>query len=138
MATWPEPLTITLVGGMIVSIIGTIVTGVVTIITALRVTEVSKVQDIQRGDIGTMAKDTEAIKGHVNSEKTASEGREASMRKEIELLRDQLADEKVTKRLLAQAHALVPALASTPPVPPTDVLTQIETNTADTAKNTAR
>jgi len=124
---WPEPLTITLIGGMIVTVIGTIVTGIVTIITALRVTTVTKQQDAAVGALLVVQKDTETIKGHVNSEKTASEGREAQQRMEIQLLREQLADEKVTRRLLAQASALIPALASVP-----NTGQKTETNTSET------
>jgi len=111
---WPEPVTITLVGGMIVTIIGSIVTGVVTVITALRVVTVVKQQDIASSNLLTVAKDTETIKGHVNSEKTAAQGREETLRMENALLREQLAQENITKRLLAQAAALVPALATVP------------------------
>jgi len=114
MTNWPEPLTITLIGGMIVTVIGSIVTGIVAVITALRVTVVSRQQELTRGDLLTVAKDTETIKGHVNSEKTAAEGRETALKMENLLLREQLAQENVTKRLLAQAAALVPALATVP------------------------
>ena len=114
MTDWPEPVTITLVGGMIVTIIGSIVTGVVTVITALRVVTVVKQQDIASSNLLTVAKDTETIKGHVNSEKTAAQGREETLRMENALLREQLAQENITKRLLAQAAALVPALATVP------------------------
>jgi len=53
-----------------------------------------------------VAKDTEAIKGHVNSEKTAGDGREATLRAENKLLRDLMADQQRVAALLAQAQIL--------------------------------
>lgn len=50
-----------------------------------------------------VAKDTEAIKGHVNSEKTASNSTIASLRQENALLREMLADQRETAALLAQS-----------------------------------
>jgi hypothetical protein len=48
---------------------------------------------------------TDVILGHVNSEKTASEGRIAALRIENDLLREMLTDKKSTAALLAQAAA---------------------------------
>lgn len=127
MTNWPEPLTITIFGGMVVTVIGSIVTGIVTIITAVRVGVVAKQQDMTASSLLTVQKDTETIKGHVNSEKTAAEGREAAQKMEIQLLREQLADEKTTKRLLAQAAALIPALATVPPTPEVPIAAKLET-----------
>lgn len=144
-----NPTTITLVGGMIVTIIGVIVTGVLQVINAMRVTA-------NTNQIVAVAKDTEAIKGHVNSEKTASEGRETTLRRENALLREMLTDKKATAGLLAQASALrarSPVLVSTVPAAvlpagaahpaPTDpatteLLESIDQHTADTAANTSR
>ncbi len=100
-----DPVTITLVGGMIVTIIGSIVTGVVTIITAMRVSSAMVKQAETATKVDALGKDTEAIKGHVNSEKTAAEGREAALRQRIELLQEIIADKKATAGLLAQAVA---------------------------------
>ena len=90
-----DTVTVTLIGGLVITIIGVIVNGVIQILTALRVTN----------QIQTVAKDTEAIKGHVNSEKTASEGKQALLENENKLLREMLADKKMTASLLAQAAA---------------------------------
>jgi len=100
-----DPVTITLVGGMLVTIIGTIVTGVVTIINAIRIAAVGTQQVTDGNRLVAVAKDTEAIKGHVNSEKTAATGREAALQQENRLLREMLADKAITTSLLAQAAA---------------------------------
>jgi len=107
-----SPLMITLIGGLIVTVIGATVSGIVAVITALRVTAVKGVQDIITPAILDVAKDTATIKGHVNSERTAAEGREASLRRENELLREMLADKKVTAQLLAQAVATAASAAA--------------------------
>lgn len=60
-----------------------------------------------------IAATTAKIDGHVNSEKTASDGREAALRREIELLRESLTDTKATAALLAQAAAQPPVVAPT-------------------------
>jgi hypothetical protein len=86
--------------------------------------------------LDAVAKDTAVVLGHVNSEKSISQGREATLKKENELLREMLADKIATAGLLAQAAAsrgrvdTAPA-GSTPD--PTTVLGKIETNTAETA-----
>ncbi len=60
------------------------------------------------------------IEAHVNSQKTASEGRENSLKLEIDLLRGQLMENTKRAELLAQAVAqaqgipLPPVLDSTP------------------------
>lgn len=95
-------------------IIGAFFGGVVSVITAWR----------------TIAGKVSAIEGHVNSEKTAAEGREAMKDKEILMLREMLAERKITAALLAQSVATV----QTPAIPvSTPVLDRIETNTAATA-----
>jgi hypothetical protein len=100
-----DPTTITLIGGMIATIIGTLVTGVISIITAMRVNTITAQQAATTSQLLTVAKDTEAIKGHVNSEKTASSGREATLQQENRLLREMLVDKTATAALLAQAAA---------------------------------
>lgn len=82
-------------------VIGAIATAAVTIIRALG--EVRHEQRSNAVRVDSIAKDTEAIKGHVNSEKTAADGRLAAKEQEIQLLREMLADKKVTAALLAQA-----------------------------------
>lgn len=93
-------------------LIGAVFAGIVSVIQAWR----------------TIAQKVTAIEGHVNSEKTAAEGRERAKDMEIALLREMLTDRKLTAALLAQA-------ASHPPIVPTasPVLDQIEANTAATA-----
>lgn len=107
----PEPavfrvdaLTITMITGMIVSIIGSIVTGIISIITATRVTNVKEQVTQNTNSVLAVAKDTEAIKGHVNGEKTASQGREAKLQAENILLRE-IINEKVTAAILASTRA---------------------------------
>jgi hypothetical protein len=72
-----------------VGIIAAVAAGIVSIITAWR-TIVTKVS---------------AIEGHVNSEKTAAAGREATLTRENQLLREMLAERTTTAALLAQAAA---------------------------------
>lgn len=100
-----DPMTVTIVGGMIVTIITAIVTGVVSIITAMRVTQVGAQGAQTASQLVSVAKDTETIKGHVNSEKTAATGREHALQQENRLLREMIADKSVTASLLAQAAA---------------------------------
>jgi hypothetical protein len=96
-------------GGAI--LISAVFAGIVSVITAWR----------------TIVQKVTAIEGHVNSEKTAGEGRENTLKRENELLREMLADRKLTAALLAQA-------ASHPGAQRGEVLDKIETNTADTAE----
>ncbi len=113
-----SPLMITLVTGLIVTVISAIVGGIVAVITALRVTAVKDVQASTAQTILDVAKNTEAIKGHVNSERTAAEGRELMLRRENELLREMIADKRVTAALLAQAVASATGAAAGAGVPP--------------------
>lgn len=98
-----DPTTITLIGGLIVTIITTIVTGVISIITAVHMKAVAAQQTVNATQLVNVAKDTEAIKGHVNSEKTAATGREAALQQENRLLREMLTDKA------AQLAAVTPA-----------------------------
>jgi hypothetical protein len=81
--------TIAALAGACVLVIGAIAGGIVTIITAIH-------------QVGAKA---DVIVGHVNSEKTASQGREATLQAENALLREMLADSKGRAALLAQAAA---------------------------------
>jgi hypothetical protein len=110
-----DPVTITIIGGQIVLIIGAIVTGILAVITHLRMTSVKEQQQVTVTRLDTVAADTEAIKGHVNSEKTAAEGRLAALQKENDLLREMLTDKKATAALLAQAVATKDALLTPAP-----------------------
>jgi hypothetical protein len=98
-----DTATITVIGATTVLVIGAIVTGAVTIIRTLG--EVRTKQTETADQLLAVAKDTEAIKGHVNSEKTAADGREMALRQENTLLRQQNTDQKATADLLAQAAA---------------------------------
>lgn len=127
--TVPMDLSATSVGlivGAIVAIIGAIAAGMVTVITAWR----------------TVAGKVSAIEGHVNSEKTASEGRELALKSENALLREMLNDHRQRAALLAQAASTATIAAAGVPglVTPTvvDSLTQIDANTAAIEKNTAK
>jgi hypothetical protein len=68
----------------------------------------------------TMVGKVTAIEGHVNSEKTAAEGRENTLKRENELLREMLTERKQTAALLAQSVATLQAPAS-PVVSATDI-----------------
>jgi len=89
------PVLTVLIGG-VVTIIGAAAAAGVTIIKAL--------SELRR-ELVTVSRDTEAIKGHVNSEKTASDGRELALKREIELLREVNNGLKQAAALLAQAAA---------------------------------
>ncbi len=84
-----SPLAIAAIGTAGAVLIGAFFAGIVSVITAWR----------------TIAGKVSAIEGHVNSEKTASDGREASLRKENEMLREMIAEQKHVAGLLAQATA---------------------------------
>jgi len=116
---WTSPVTLTLVGGLIVTVITAIAGAIVSIITAIRVTAVQSLTATNTSTVLEVAKSTAKIEGHVNSEKTASEGREHALRKENDLLREMLAERKSTAALLAQSTAISSgAGAATPPTPP--------------------
>lgn len=141
-----DPVTITLVGGMIITIVSAIATAIVSIITAAKLNNVKTDQATTAATVLAVARDTEAIKGHVNSERTASEGRELSLQKENALLREMVTHEKITASLLAQAAAgartpggrsgdVAVVTADAPVV--SEILDKIETNTAAIDRNTA-
>jgi hypothetical protein len=110
-----DPLTVTLIGGMIVTVISAIVTGVVSIITAIQV-KAAKDQQAQNGErIVTVVASTKAIEGHVNSEKTAAQGREVALQQENKMLREMVAEKANTAALLAQAAAGRASSRSTDP-----------------------
>jgi hypothetical protein len=124
----PDPSTVSVAeiaayaaGGVI--LIGAFFAGVVSVIQAWR----------------TMAGKVSAIEGHVNSEKTAAEGRENTLKAEKALLMEMLAERKQAAALLAQAASH--AVAAGVPVAVEHgqtTLEQVERNTKDTATNTAR
>jgi hypothetical protein len=96
---------VTLLAGLIVSVIGSLAAAVVSIITALRVGAVKEQASANTGTILELAKSTAKIEGHVNSEKTAAEGREYALRVENTLLRERIVEHQQTAALLAQATA---------------------------------
>lgn len=130
----PDPTSITLIGAVIVSVVASIAAGAVTIITALR----------QSTRIDVIGQKTAAIEGHVNSEKTASEGRELALRNEIVLLREMITDKRTSAALLAQASATrgrdvpaVPIVVSAAPIlgdAAIESLKSIDSNTAATVE----
>jgi hypothetical protein len=122
-----DAATISLIVGAIVTIVGAIAAAIVSIIGAVRA-------NTER--IAKLAEPVAAILGHVNSEKTAAEGRENTLKTENNLLRERLADQKSTAGLLAQAVAQRSRTDAA--VPDAPVLDKIETNTAETAANTNR
>lgn len=141
-----DPVTVTLIGGMVVTVIGAIVTGIVTVITALRVSDVNARQSENALKIDTMVKDTEAIKGHVNSEKTEANGVLRLHLREIELLKESLQRSEQRAALLAQAAIQrireAPVAGEAPAVLTGELveksLVKIDENTAAIKENTAR
>lgn len=111
-----SPLMLTLISGLIVTIISAIVTGIVTVITALRVSSMNNQQASNTNTILSVAKDTATIKGHVNGDRTAIEGKLSAATAENALLRSMLADQKLTAALLAQATAQSSRVAAISPV----------------------
>ncbi len=93
-----NPAIIAALAGAAVLVIGSIAGGIVTVITAWR----------------TLAANVAKIEGHVNSEKTAADGREATLRQEIKLLQGQITEQKQREALLAQAVAQSLPSASLP------------------------
>jgi hypothetical protein len=113
---------ITLISGAIATVIGAAGAAIVTVIRALAEIKLQQAATAARqienaAVITSVAKDTEAIKGHVNSEKTASDGREAALRAENDMLRQIIAEKKATADLLAQAAAQVLGVPA-PVIPP--------------------
>jgi hypothetical protein len=98
VSRFSDPVVIAMIGTQLCLIIAAIVQGTLSILARSDRREAAQKMD-------SLSKDTEAIKGHVNSEKTASDGREAAARLEIGLLRDQLAHERTNAGLLAHAVA---------------------------------
>jgi hypothetical protein len=81
------PLTIAALASAGAVLLAAFFAGLVSVITAWR----------------TIAGKVSAIEGHVNSEKTAADGREAALRGEIILLREIITDLRSRAALLAQA-----------------------------------
>lgn len=83
----------------------------------------------------TIAQKVTAIEAHTNSEKTAADGRETTLKRENELLRELLTEGRQTAAVLAQAASYRQAApaAALPPLAATPVLDQIDVNTAATA-----
>lgn len=98
-----SPLAIAAYGAAGSVVIGAVAAGIVSIITAWR----------------TIAGKVSAIEGHVNSEKTAAQGRMDALMAENALLREMLGERKLTAALLAQAAAARsrPADVPAPPAP---------------------
>ena len=99
------PAEIAALGAAGVVLIGAVAGAIVTVITAW----------------STVAGKVSAIEGHVNSEKTAADGRERTLQSENDLLREIIADQKAAAGLLAQAvvsrSRTVEAAATITPLP---------------------
>jgi hypothetical protein len=88
-------------GGLVIGIIGALAAAIVKVIAQLQQINGRQVENAHA--IAGIAESTEAIKGHVNSEKTASDGTISALQAENNLLRTTIADKTVTIALLAQA-----------------------------------
>jgi len=123
--TAAEVLTFIAAFGVLVGGLGAVV---VNIIVALRTGK----------QLETISVKADVIKEHVNS--TASRAAEhiAALQNELRLMREVAAEKKETAAVLAQAAAVTLVTAPALVVPPGEtVLAAIETNTAQTAANTA-
>lgn len=89
--------------GAVGVLVGGLVAGVVSILRAFAEFRATVNRVDAKADV--IAATAAKIDGHVNSEKTAGEGRENTLRAEIALLREVLSDKKATASLLAQAAA---------------------------------
>jgi hypothetical protein len=106
-----DPMVIAGLSALSLTIIGAFFAGLVSVITAWR----------------TVAGKISAIEGHVNSEKTASEGRELAKDKEIALLREQLAKGDQRAALLAQAGMMpAPQVVTAPALVVTSITAEKE------------
>ncbi len=94
MADW-SPTTIAAFAAGAAVVFAAFFAGIVSVITAWR----------------TIASKVSAIEGHVNSEKTASDGKLNTLQRENDLLREIMAEHKQTAALLAQSVATI---ANTP------------------------
>ena len=136
---WSDPLVIGMVGGQAILIIGAIGSAVALILNRATVRELKEQAQTNSANIVTVRADTEAIKGHVNSERTEMTGKLVASQLENKLLREMLTDTKIAAQLLAQAAATrgrgdssligAAAAASTATL---EKLDSIDTNTADT------
>jgi len=78
------------------------------------------------------------IVGHVNSEKTAAEGRESALTNENRLLREMLTEKTQQAALLAQASVRPPAQPAAAKPQVAENIAATAKNTEETAKNTER
>lgn len=116
----------TTAGTTLIAAIGVVI---VNVIMAKKVEKVSATVD----EVKTKA---EVIVGHVNSEKTAAQGREATLAAENVLLRQLIAEKKEAAGLLAQAAATTPRpLAEPGLIEPQKPLEVIQVNPPDNPAN---
>lgn len=120
-----------------IPILGVLIAGAVTIIGALAAAAVTMITAWR-----TIAQKVASIEGHVNSEKTAAEGREATLKVENTLLREMLVEKKQVAALLAQAASHpVPRERSTDSIAAPAIaasLENIDTQTKAIEANTAK
>lgn len=112
MNEW-SPVTIAALAAAGAMLIGAFFAGIVSVINAWR----------------SVAGKVSAIDAHVNSEKTASAGRESTLRAENALLREMVTEQKVQQATQAAATRVRSAIGQSA----TATLDKIEANTAATA-----
>jgi hypothetical protein len=90
-----------------IPVLTVIIAGVVTIISAVSAAVVVVIKALRERDtvLQTVSTSVAKIEGHVNSEKTAATEQARAKDREIELLREMLAQQKQTAALLAQSTA---------------------------------
>lgn len=105
-ATQSTLIIIGAIGGQVLVVIAAVFAGIQAR-DAKRIALETKIETTaQTIKLDTVVTDTAVVKGHVNSEKTAGEGRELALLKENILLREMIAEKKADAALLAQAAAM--------------------------------
>lgn len=102
-ATQSLVIIIVAIGGQLCAIVAAIFAGWNSLAAKRIATEAKAETVAQTLKLDSVAKDTAVVLGHVNSEKSAAEGRLATVKRENELLREMIADKIHTAGLLAQA-----------------------------------
>lgn len=116
------PELLTAVGAIIVASITAVGAVIVNILVAKRV---DRVRELAEQNL----KETEVVKGHVNSAATKAAEEIKSLREELRLMREVASEKKETAALLAQAAAAKPVNV---PLVAEETLVKIQENTAET------
>lgn len=127
--------------GVLIAGVGVVVVNVINARAQSRKLDAQDEKLVKQGEkLEQNLRTTEVIAGHVNSEKTAAQGKITTLEKEVALLREMMADKTAAATLLAQAAATASVHATAVPLPTqaTPVLKEIAKHTSDTAANTAR